>query len=124
MFFLPLLPLIRIDHLIEKFCSSFLSLFLLKCVKFIIATSACMLSLLTSKPKSSNIFIYLYSENVSPTTSLLSSCVFLCCPRLLHQNIPVGIFPCSSLNCPSHKLGTSPSGPPKTMNKRRVVIKP
>lgn len=123
LFFLLLLPLIPIDHLIEKFCSS-VFLFLLKCIKFIIATSACVLCLLTSKLKSSNIFIYLCSENTSPTTSVLSFCVFLCCPRLLHQNIPVGIFPCSSLNCPSHMLGTSPSGPPKRMNKRRVIIKP
>lgn len=110
-----------IDHLIGKFFSSF---FLLKCIKFIIVTSACMLSLLTSKLKSNSTLIYLCSENVSPTMFLLSSCVFLCCPRLLHQDIPVGIFPCSSLNCPSHKLGTSLSGPPKRMKKRRVVIKP
>lgn len=71
--------------------------------------------------------IYLYSENVPPTTALLSSSVLLCCPRaiiLFHQNIPVGIFPCSSLNCPSHKLGTSPNEPPKRMNKRGVVTKP
>lgn len=124
LFFLPLLPLIPIDHLMEKLFSSSLSLFLLKCIKFITATSACILSLLTSKLKSNNISIYLCPANVSTPTSLLSSCVFLCCSRLLHQSIPVGIFPCSSLNCPSHKPGTSPSGPPKRMTKRRVVIKP
>lgn len=43
---------------------------------------------------------------------------------LFHQKVPAGISRCSSLNCPSHKLGTSPNGLPSRMNQRRVITNP